>query len=932
MLTCAQKIILSPKPLVLALTGVYLMMPIAAYAANDTTPSREEELSDIDVYGDRNSRNEAGQDKVYELDMSTVYRDRKQLDDFRGASPADIYKGVVGVFSGDARNSGALDTNIRGVQGQERVPVIVDGTKQAITVWRGYNGANNRNYIDPLLISGMSIEKGPSLTRDVQGSLGGAVVINTLNVDDIIKPGEKWGIDITGEVASNTTKHRAYRIEDYVGKNWFDLPRDLFPVENNPNMPSGVAPQMTADNATWQKPKTKGGGLQGQDQTYRIAAALKTDYADFLAAYVYRNRGNYFAGKGGWHNYYDPAVDQGKSGDLKGYNFTTYMANLYQPEKEVFNTSERTKSWLLKAKIKPTAKQSLELGWRRNDSNFGDILPSRVANSSVTGVWAKEKNKERLPQWPLSRVKLDAYNLEYKWQPENKWFDVSANAWTTRADTELNSTGGWPILPVQKGMQYILMAMQPYDFGLCARRDDFVCASEMAQKYFPMGMEEMQNNPNNATIYSDSQLFTRNNRWGLTASNKMRLTERLDLTAGAAYQHEKLMSDDAWMDDPLRRTISKGITFGWFAWPRQGKRQEWEGSLRFDWRPTDQWDVTLGSKYNRYTSEDLLINKRRAKHDISFADQRYVDADGAIDERAWQPAQKAKASGWSPLLSTSYRFNNDYSRVYMRLAQQVRMPTLFETTTGFSMMVANTEPVKPERGTNIELGYVHDLRQWLPRARHANIKLAYYHNTIKDVIDRSDVDTRLLRAVNMEKQKTSGIEIQSRYDNGRFFSDFSLGYMLKNEVCDKEEARNASRLYHIDVPTCVPNGFNGGYLQNMALPKLTADLVLGGRFMNERLELGTRLHYHSKPINNGGYAKTYGDSISWSVTTMQYNVPLEWKPVTTVDAYLNYKIGKDITATVAGTNLTNRYYLDPLTRTLMPAPGRALRVGLKAKF
>ncbi|MDT9046701.1 TonB-dependent receptor plug domain-containing protein, partial [Escherichia coli] len=91
------------------------------------------------------------------------------------------------VFSGDARNSGALDTNIRGIQGQERVPVIVDGTKQAITVWRGYNGANNRNYIDPMLISSVRVQKGPSLTRDIQGSVGGAVVINTLTADDVLK-------------------------------------------------------------------------------------------------------------------------------------------------------------------------------------------------------------------------------------------------------------------------------------------------------------------------------------------------------------------------------------------------------------------------------------------------------------------------------------------------------------------------------------------------------------------------------------------------------------------------------------------------------------------------------------------------------------------------------------------------------------------------
>ncbi|MFH7617721.1 TonB-dependent receptor plug domain-containing protein, partial [Pseudomonas syringae group genomosp. 7] len=76
-------------------------------------------------------------------------------------------KDLVGVFSGDARNSGALDINIRGIQGPGRVPVSIDGGEQALTVWRGYNGVSNRNYIDPNLIGGIQVIKGPGLVRDV---------------------------------------------------------------------------------------------------------------------------------------------------------------------------------------------------------------------------------------------------------------------------------------------------------------------------------------------------------------------------------------------------------------------------------------------------------------------------------------------------------------------------------------------------------------------------------------------------------------------------------------------------------------------------------------------------------------------------------------------------------------------------------------------
>lgn len=49
--------------------------------------------------------------------------------------------------------------NIRGLQGQNRVPVIIDGGQQAIDVYRGYAGVQQRSYLDPDLISSVSIER-----------------------------------------------------------------------------------------------------------------------------------------------------------------------------------------------------------------------------------------------------------------------------------------------------------------------------------------------------------------------------------------------------------------------------------------------------------------------------------------------------------------------------------------------------------------------------------------------------------------------------------------------------------------------------------------------------------------------------------------------------------------------------------------------------
>ena len=87
------------------------------------------QLSPMTVFGTV-SRDTKGQNDVYDQDISSVYASKEQIERYKGAQPADLFKGMVGVYSGDARNSGALDPSIRGVQGPGRVPVLIDGTEQ----------------------------------------------------------------------------------------------------------------------------------------------------------------------------------------------------------------------------------------------------------------------------------------------------------------------------------------------------------------------------------------------------------------------------------------------------------------------------------------------------------------------------------------------------------------------------------------------------------------------------------------------------------------------------------------------------------------------------------------------------------------------------------------------------------------------------------
>ncbi|WP_163335554.1 hypothetical protein, partial [Enterobacter hormaechei] len=49
---------------------------------------------------------------------------------------------------------------------------------------------------------------------------------------------------------------------------------------------------------------------------------------------------------------------------------------------------------------------------------------------------------------------------------------------------------------------------------------------------------------------------------------------------------------------------------------------------------------------------------------------------------------------------------------------------------------------------------------------------------------------------------------------------------------------------------CVDAGFPGGFLRTQLQPKYSINANLGMRFLDERLEIGSRMRYHSRAENN----------------------------------------------------------------------------------
>lgn len=973
------------KPLSIALSSIFF-----AHISFADTISEEEiqnntespvDLSAVVVSAPIYTQGDAiGYGNVYEKNMSSSFRGKKEIERSIGQSPADILKGMTGIFSGDARNSGAIDVNIRGIQGQGRVPVTIDGTEQAISVYRGYFGVSNRNYIDPSMISSITVEKGGTLTADVKTSVGGGVAMTTIGIDDVVDQDEKFGIDIQMDTSSNTTKPRIPGMS-LLGTDY----------RNDPLFNSSVLqldhPSFFVDN------KQRGGSNEFfnlKDYAMRIAAGFRTEYFDLMAAVSYRNQGNYFSGKNGSSFY--------SAESAKEHAFVPPVALTYKPGSEVLNTSSSNKSFLIKNTWYLPEDQRLLLMARHSDINHGELMPSRLLRS-------ENAEDAGLLQWPESNIKQKAYSIRYKWNPENNpWINTDINLWQTKTNSNTYTTGDSIYsLPTYDGMWNYCRFVQQKDESQCQRDSLF-------HPYVNKGMAH-----------------AKNTRWGVTASNTMQLMDDLKFTAGLDFQKEKLRSytktregrrqeynlffnfnwqpiPSVTIDAGLRRDSynshddllaekrkSKDFIYrrdgvdymdihteraftqdeydfyhsteaelraagamneygvvdygspGYQAWRQQEGNQSklqtyqklWNAKM-FDGAIVDTYQVYQREDGKYHREDNPLANgavpqgKRidpwtgKEVDNYTFKNINHLtDQKAPLDPAyAYAPVKKRSGHSWSPILSIGWNIT-DYSKVYARYAESVRYPSMFEDTTGFTTNIRDFVHLKPEESRTFEIGYVYDL-SWLPNTLVSDIKVSYYDMKLKNVIERDYA----FNITQMDKQRTKGLELQARYENERYFANMGVNYNLKNKTCDESSAMvmDPSGAF----PTCVDGGFPNGFLRTNMIPKYSMNFTVGGKFFNDQLEIGTTLNYHSKARN--GQEKAMIASGKLNGDMIGNNAPIRWNSALLVDAFMSYKVDKNFTLTFSGRNLTNEYYIDPLTRSYMPAPGRSFRIGFTGHF
>lgn len=165
-----------------------------------------------------NANAQAGATAVQSLDTITVAASKTEekaidamapvsvvtLEQIQGLQPnrlSDIFYNVPGVTFNERGDDPSTVINIRGLQDFGRVAVVVDGARQ--NYQRSGHNANGSFFLDPELIGGADVVRGPTANIYGSGAIGGVVSFRTKDIQDVVRPGEKWGVDMSGSYGTN---------------------------------------------------------------------------------------------------------------------------------------------------------------------------------------------------------------------------------------------------------------------------------------------------------------------------------------------------------------------------------------------------------------------------------------------------------------------------------------------------------------------------------------------------------------------------------------------------------------------------------------------------------------------------------------------------------------------------------------------------------
>lgn len=125
----------------------------------------------------------------------------EQIQGRQASTVGDLLYNVPGVWLQDRGDEPSTSINIRGLQDFGRVAVVVDGARQ--NYQRTGHFANGSFFLNPELIGGIDIVRGPTANIYGSGAIGGVASFRTKDIQDVVRAGERWGVDFNNVIGTN---------------------------------------------------------------------------------------------------------------------------------------------------------------------------------------------------------------------------------------------------------------------------------------------------------------------------------------------------------------------------------------------------------------------------------------------------------------------------------------------------------------------------------------------------------------------------------------------------------------------------------------------------------------------------------------------------------------------------------------------------------
>jgi hemoglobin/transferrin/lactoferrin receptor protein len=147
------------------------------------------------------ARDKARSEAVYATPGAVSTAGRGDMETFGSLDAGDVLRAMPGVSTRESPQNAGLAVNIRGFEGSGRVNMMIDGVRQSFR-FTGHE-AQGFAYVDPALVAGIDVARGAVSTAGGAGALVGTANIRTLDVEDIIRPGQTAGVLTTLAYGTN---------------------------------------------------------------------------------------------------------------------------------------------------------------------------------------------------------------------------------------------------------------------------------------------------------------------------------------------------------------------------------------------------------------------------------------------------------------------------------------------------------------------------------------------------------------------------------------------------------------------------------------------------------------------------------------------------------------------------------------------------------